>query len=54
MGFLDPFSCQKQPSKKKLLLLPPTFLRIMLFNSLQFAAFFAIVYSPYLVLNHRW
>jgi len=26
----------------------------MLFNSLQFAAFFAIVYSLYLVLNHRW
>lgn len=30
------------------------FLGIMLFNSLQFAAFFAIVYSLYLVLNHRW
>ncbi len=26
----------------------------MLFNSLQFAVFFAIVYSLYLVLNHKW
>ncbi len=26
----------------------------MLFNSLQFAIFFIIVYSLYLVLNHRW
>lgn len=26
----------------------------MLFNSLQFAVFFVIVYSLYLILNHRW
>lgn len=26
----------------------------MLFNSLQFAAFFAVVYSAYLMLSHRW
>ena len=26
----------------------------MLFNSLQFAVFFIIVYALYLLLNHRW
>lgn len=26
----------------------------MLFNSLEFAAFFAVVYGLYLILNHRW